>query len=181
MSENKPQGRRSRFFVARPVQGALIIRFVGYWGMYCLLSVVVGIVITYFGNVITGSQMGVRESLKNQIPFLISAFVLMPILVNDLVRFSQRFTGPICHLQNEIRRFNSGEEIEPIRFRKADFWQDLPVEFNEFVQKLRPTAPPDSAQAGATSRDDDFGAPGHGEEPQEPSNGTLVVNAASSR
>ena len=181
MSENKPLGRRSRFFVARPVQGALIIRFVGYWVVYCLLSVVVGIAITYLGNIITGSQIGVRESLKDQIPFLISAFVLMPILVNDLVRFSQRFTGPICHLQNEIRRFNSGEEIKPIQFRKADFWQELPIEFNEFVQKLRATAPPHSAQAGATSRDDDFGAPGHVEKSQEPSNGTLVVDTASSR
>ena len=178
MSDNKPRGRRRRFFIARPIQGALVIRFVGYWAAYCLLSLLVGITITYFGNVITGSQNGIRESLKDQIPFLISAFVLMPILVNDLVRFSQRFTGPICHLQNEIRRFNSGDEVKPVQFRSTDYWQDLPADFNEFTQKTRAGVPPNSERAEAANQNQIVEESGYPEELREPSVDTLAMDTA---
>ena len=181
MSQNKSQGRRRRFLVARPVQGSLVFRFICYWAAFCLLAMLVGITIAYFRNLITGSQYGFRDSLRDQAPFLISAIVLMPILVNDLVRFSQRFTGPICHLQNEIRRFNAGAEFNPVQFRTADFWQDLPADFNQFALRMNSCASLDPAQAGSSSPDDEeLAESGRGEKLQERSNGTLVADTASS-
>jgi hypothetical protein len=66
------------------------------------------------------------------------AFVLlMPALMLDSFRLSNRIVGPICRLRNTIRGISQGGPITPLRFRSGDYWQDIPDQFNAMIDKLQ--------------------------------------------
>ena len=61
----------------------------------------------------------------------------MPIFIRDTLTLSNRMAGPICRLQDTVKRIANGEEVPPLSFRKSDMWQDLPAQFNAMTEQLR--------------------------------------------
>ena len=58
------------------------------------------------------------------LPFAIASFVLLPLVIIDIVRLSNRFTGPLLRMRRSMRALAQGEQVEPLKFRDADFWHD---------------------------------------------------------
>ena len=71
------------------------------------------------------------------IPAGVVAFVVLPIVMLDLVAFSNRFAGPVLNFRNKFRKLVQDHETTPISFRAGDFFVDLRDNYNELVQVIQ--------------------------------------------
>jgi hypothetical protein len=134
---------RRYWFVDPRLQGALIRRLVLYWAA-CLAAT---------GLMLWCSLAGTRpEALSHgqlgQVwvhfgPVVIVSLFLLPVMIVDVIRFSNRFVGPLLRLRRSMRQLARGEHVEPIEFRQGDYWLDLAEEFNAVVARTQ--GPPNVA------------------------------------
>jgi hypothetical protein len=76
-------------------------------------------------------------------PALVASLLLLPLVVIDIIRVSNRFTGPLLRLRRSMRGLASGERVEPLYFREGDFWKDFADEFNEVIARVQSEPPPE--------------------------------------
>jgi hypothetical protein len=154
--------QRKRFFVDPQVQGALLYRSFLYW------LVCIGLMTAMLAcwQVFTGPPQPLVEVFAtlwfNYAPALVVAVLVLPLMLFDVVRFSNRFVGPVYRLRSSMRQIGRGEEIGPIKFREGDFWIEVADEFNRVVERIpRGAQARSSSVAGAASvraADDDVDA-----------------------
>lgn len=128
---------RKKLFVDKKVQGALLRRLIGYWGL-CVLFVTVPLLIAQTFVEPTRfffQQFGVLW--ERYWPVVCLSFALMPFVLYDAIKFSNRFAGPLLRLRRAMRCFANGEQVQPLRFRDDDYWQDLAVRFNQVMSRVR--------------------------------------------
>ncbi|GAB6164012.1 hypothetical protein JCM19992_00120 [Thermostilla marina] len=169
---------RKRLFVDPNVQGTLIIRVILYW-IVCLLTIAMMLMCW---RIVTGPARGVAWQVNDVWyqfgPAFVASFLLLPMVIIDIIRVSNRFTGPMIRLRRAMRAVAEGHPARPIRFRDEDFWQDFAEEFNAVLYRVQeleaqlaaarhcdaeiPVTPPkddtqdrsdEPAEAGATSAD----------------------------
>ncbi len=128
MSSNK--SLRKQLFVDPKVQGALVWRSILYWCV-CLATVTLMLLCW---RILTGPARLFYYHFDDMWfyygPALIASLVMLPLVVIDIVRLSNRFTGPMLRLRRSMRALTRGEHVAPIRFRDNDFWQEFAEEFN---------------------------------------------------
>ena len=139
--------RRSVFLVDRKVQGALMVRMVFYW-LFCLLAVVLMIVCW---NVYSGPPRRFVDLFLDlyhrYAPALAASLLLLPIVMMDVMRLSNRFVGPAAQLRGALKELADGRPTQPLNFRDDDFWRELANDFNraaarvtrDSVERSRPT------------------------------------------
>jgi hypothetical protein len=128
---------RKKLFVDKKVQGALLRRLVGYWGL-CLLFVTVPLLIAQTFVEPTRFFFQQFDVLWGRYwPVVGLSFLLMPFVLYDAIKFSNRFAGPLLRLRREMRNLANGEQVQPLRFRDDDFWQDLAVRFNQVAARVQ--------------------------------------------
>ena len=148
MSNMKCQ--RKHLFVEPKVQGSLVARVVLYW-IVCLSNIMLTLLCW---QIITGPArifyMHFDDMWFRYGPILIVSFVLLPLVIIDVIRFSNRFVGPMVRLQRSMRQLAHGEDVEPIKFRDGDFWHEFATEFNTLCIRIQASAiPPEVEQEEA--------------------------------
>lgn len=139
---------RKHLFVDPKVQGALIARVAAYW-----IVCVIGITLTLLcWRIITGPAQPFRVHFREMWfyygPALVVSLLLLPLVIVDVVRFSNRFVGPLLRLRRSMRELARNEPVEPLAFRDADFWQEIADEFNALRDRVqRPAAVDESEHA----------------------------------
>jgi hypothetical protein len=127
---------RKHFFVDRKVQGALIARVVMYW-VVCLITIALMLLCW---DIITGPARMFYLHFDDMWffygPAAIASFLLLPLVIVDIIRFSNRFVGPLLRLRRSMRALARGEYVEPIEFRGNDFWYDFADEFNAIRARI---------------------------------------------
>jgi hypothetical protein len=127
---------RKRLFVDHKVQGALMLRAVEYW-FCCVLTVGLALL---GRNLITGSSESFYDYLLDACHYFLTAGVVsilvLPLLIYDALKLSNKFTGPLFRLRRELRRLAAGEHVPPIRFRSRDFWVAMADEFNAASERM---------------------------------------------
>jgi methyl-accepting chemotaxis protein len=127
---------RKRLLVDRKVQGSLMLRAVEYW--FCCLATV-GLALLAW-KLITGPDQPLYQFFFDAwrffLPTAVVSVLILPLLVYDILRLSNKFTGPLFRLRRELRRLAAGENVPPIRFRSGDFWPEMADEFNAVAQRL---------------------------------------------
>jgi methyl-accepting chemotaxis protein len=127
---------RKRLFVDRKVQGTLMLRAVEYW-FFCTATIGLSLLAW---KLATGPDqplyMFFLDAWQYFLPTAIASVLILPLLVFDILRLTNRFTGPLFRLRRELRRLAAGETVPPIRFRERDFWPDLADEFNATAQRM---------------------------------------------
>jgi hypothetical protein len=127
---------RKYLFVDPKVQGALLMRVVGYW-LLCIASIALMILCW---RIITGPARMFYTHFDDMWfyfgPALVGAVLLMPLVLYDIVRLSNRFAGPLIRLRRSLRALAKGEEVAPLKFREGDFWQDFAKEFNAVAERM---------------------------------------------
>ena len=125
-----PNYRRRIFLIDAQVQGALVMRVVSYW-FYCLFTISMLLI---WWDLYSGpprrfftviSAVGERFG-----PAAVASLLIIPIVVMDMLRMSNRFAGPAKRLHSAICELADGKEVRPLVFRDNDFWQKLAVDFN---------------------------------------------------
>jgi nitrogen fixation/metabolism regulation signal transduction histidine kinase len=131
---------RQHLFVDRGVQGSLIARVVLYW-VTCLVTITLMLLCW---RVLTGPVRGFTtyfEEMKFQFgPALVASCILLPLVIVDLLRVSNRFVGPLVRLRKAMRAAARGEHVEPLSFREGDFWLELAQEFNVMLARMERSA-----------------------------------------
>jgi hypothetical protein len=129
--------RRKRFFVDASVQGALFIRIIVYWfsGLF-----VIGELFLYWHDLRHldqpfFDQFGFPILFQEYAPVVVASLFVLSLMLYDTLVLTNRFTGPILRLRRSMRALAAGEPVEPLRFRKRDFWQEIAQEFDAIVQK----------------------------------------------
>lgn len=152
MSSNKFM--RKQIFVDPKVQGALVFRVIAYW-VVCVVTISVMLLCW---RILTGPARTPFAHLDNMWfhfgPALIASFILLPLVIYDIVRISNRFTGPLFRLRRSMRELANGEDVKPIRFRGGDFWQDLAEEFNAVARRVRDGQAQPAASDGVKEKQD---------------------------
>jgi hypothetical protein len=125
--------QRKRLFVDPQVQGALLYRAFMYW------LVCVGLMTAMLAcwQVFTGPPQTLLQVFStlwfNYAPALVVAALVLPLILLDVVRISNRFVGPVYRLRNGMRRLARGELVAPMKFREGDFWLEFADEFNNIL------------------------------------------------
>jgi hypothetical protein len=130
--------RRRKLLVEPHFQCTLAVRVVSYW---CFWMLSLGLLL-FCWRVATGPRMPAAAHIRMLFlqlgPPALASFVLVPILVVDTLRLSNRLVGPLVRLKDGMRRLTRGEPVKPIHFRTGDFMDELATEFNklaEFAQR----------------------------------------------
>lgn len=132
---------RRSYFVDKKVQGALLKRVARYW----LLSLIVVGALTVLGWMFISPGMSALVQLREELPMLlggllvallVSLFVL-PVILFDLAKMSNRFAGPMLRLRRGMHRAAEGEQVSPIHFRNQDYWQEFADAFNILNHRLQ--------------------------------------------
>jgi hypothetical protein len=136
------QCRRSRIFIDREVQGALMLRVAFYW-FCCLLSIVL---LVLCWNVFTGPRRPFAELFheiyERYAPALLASLILLPMVMIDVMRLSHRFVGPVVRLRGALRELAQNGRVRPIAFREHDYWQELAGDFNRVAEKVEAVESP---------------------------------------
>lgn len=132
---------RKRLFVDPKVQGALALRVVLYW-VVCLITITLMLLCW---RILTGPARLFYthfDAMWHQFgPAAVASFVLLPLVIIDSLRLSNRFAGPLVRLRRSMRALGRGEQVKPIRFRDGDFWQEIADEFNAILERVQETSP----------------------------------------
>lgn len=141
---------RKHLFVDPKVQGALIWRSFLYW---CMCMAAVAMMLLCW-RILTGPARLFYLHLDDMWYFhgaalIASAFVL-PVIILDIIRWSNRLVGPMLRLRRSMRELARGEHVEPLRFRDTDFWHDFAEEFNAVVARVQGESP-ESHESPATT------------------------------
>jgi len=129
--------KRSQVFVDRKVQGALLWRAMLYW-CYAMLTIMASIIswrILVHGMAQPFNNH-VVDLLNDMSPMILGAAFMLPIILFDMARQTNRFAGPLFRLRNEMRRLSRGEKVLPVHFRDNDFWHEMAEEFNAVVARM---------------------------------------------
>jgi hypothetical protein len=126
---------RKQLFVDSDVQGAILKRIFFYW-CACLLFLTLPILLTktsiepqqYFFE-----HMG--PLFVRFWPIYLTLGLLLPFIMRDALKMSNRFCGPMTRVLNELERVNDGGEFQKVEFRDNDFWKPLADAINEFADK----------------------------------------------
>jgi hypothetical protein len=128
---------RKHLFVDPKIQGTLMARVVFYW-IVCLLGITLMLLCW---RIVTGPPRmfatHLDEMWLNYGPAVIASFLLLPLVIMDVLRLSNRFVGPLLRLRRSMRQLGRGEEVEPIEFRETDFWPEFADEFNAIRLRLQ--------------------------------------------
>lgn len=137
MSKNTNSVLRKRLFVDPEVQGQLVLRVVLYWAT-CLMTVAM---VVMCWRIVNGPARPFYRHLDDMWfhlgPALLASLILLPMVIMDVIRVSNRFVGPLLRLRRSLRNLASGQEVEPIRFRQGDFWQGFADEFNAVITRMK--------------------------------------------
>jgi hypothetical protein len=150
---------RRQLFIDRKVQGALLYQACMYW--------LLGLVVIFLGLLgwqilrlsprpLSAHLMGMWHQYAVVVAIL---GILGPVFVYDMVRLTNRFAGPMLRLRNGLQRLAQGERVEPIVFRKGDFWYEMAEAFNAVAARAQGAtsepakAPAEAANANARTDD----------------------------
>ncbi|MCA9241930.1 MAG: hypothetical protein KDA37_17085 [Planctomycetales bacterium] len=126
--------RRKRYLVDQRVQGDLLYRAARYWltsvAMVGSLTLV-GWLLVYPGvpSIVSGWKE-IAPLLSMLAVGLVSTVLIMPIVMFDLLKLTNRFAGPIFRVNRALRDLAAGEPVKPIKLRDGDYWQDVAESFN---------------------------------------------------
>ena len=139
---------RKQIFVDAKVQGALVLRVAIYW-VLCLLTIFLTLLCW---RILTGPARIFYTHFDDMWYYygsaLVASFLLLPIVLFDIVRLSNRFAGPLVRLRRSMRALARGEEVQPIHFRGSDFWQEFADEFNTIAARLQDERRSTSSDSG---------------------------------
>jgi hypothetical protein len=129
------QIRRHRLFVDAKLQGALLTHVTLYW-LYCLLSVgVIAIVWIVFAKRPPTSAKLFEEVWMNCGPALLGSILLLPLVLIDCLRLSNRFAGPMVRLQRTMKELADGQSPRHVKLREADFWTGFADDVNRLIDQ----------------------------------------------
>ncbi len=130
MNKNK----RKQVVVDEELQYGLSRRLVTYWAFTWFLVFALPITVRMFSATLPFNELA-REVMSDfWFPMLVSIF-LLPIVIWDSLRFSNRFAGPAFRISRTIREMADDQPVRTISLRHKDFCGELAGSVNYLIDK----------------------------------------------
>ena len=134
------QSQRKTYLIDREVQGGLLHKAAWYW----LLSIALVGSFNVLGWIFVAPGVEALVQIREQLPSffgvlfvaVISSLAVLPALLYDLARHTNRFAGPVSRLQRAMNDLADGKRVAPLSFRRDDYWNELADAFNRIAQRL---------------------------------------------
>jgi signal transduction histidine kinase len=130
---NIKRNKRWRLCADFKLQGSLCMRVAAYW-MICQLSIFGTLLVFVF---LHQGSTGPETVWQMLTPALIVSTIVLPLMMLDLLVFSNRFAGPLWNFRRKLENFVETNQFDEVRFRRGDFFQDLSENFNKLCEKTR--------------------------------------------
>ncbi|MEP3479881.1 MAG: hypothetical protein ABJZ55_11585 [Fuerstiella sp.] len=128
--------KRKTAVINKPVQHMLAGRVLLHFFIFLCAGAMFGIINQFLLDPFAGVKENLTVFLRHSAPFLLAFVCLIPIFIRDTLTLSNRIAGPIYNLRKTIQSHVDGDrDIRPLRFRKKDFWPDLPAAFNAMIAR----------------------------------------------
>lgn len=131
------QQDRKQLYMGSKVQVALLARVVMYWCAY--MGAIAAFILVW--RIVTGPARLFYTHFEDMWfhfgPAVIASLILLPFMLWDTLRVSNRFVGPLTRMRKHFRMGARGEQVPPIHFRKGDFWHDVSEEFNAMIAEMQ--------------------------------------------
>jgi len=128
------QIRRKKQLIHWGLQSALVRRAMYHW-LLSLISITACTLLLWLLYGGTGVGMGGATAAVLMVwkPFafaLLGALAVLPVIVIDLLKITNRVAGPLVKLNNRLTSLGRGEKVAPIGFREKDYCRELAESFN---------------------------------------------------
>lgn len=138
---------RKRLLVHPKVQWMLVGRVTLYWAscvatIYAMPILIVKPLLFFYPDA--------NKAALEVLSVFLATMLYVPMIGYDIIRVSNRFVGPMIRLRNSMHRLAIGEEVQPIKFREGDLWQEFADEFNSvsaYVDGLKASQPQAAEEA----------------------------------
>lgn len=136
MSKRAAPERRRQFWVDPETQGTLVLRVVLYW-LICLLTIgMVLMLIAALGEPHSPVNAALTMLIRFYLPAGLASLLVLPVIVIDCIRQSNRFSGSAVRFQQAMQRLADGETGNPLVVRQGDRWKRLADHFNRIALRL---------------------------------------------
>ncbi len=153
MSRDVPRDRRRQFWVDPRLQGSLVVRVVMYW-LVCLLTVGIVLMIGAALSDLHSPVVAVFNMMLSYfLPAVLASLLVLPVIVLDSIRHSNRFAGPVIRFRHAMERLAAGETTSPLIVREGDSWKYLADQFNQIALRMEELENAQQAELRATSPD----------------------------
>ncbi len=130
--------RRRRRFVHPRIQIALVLQSLRQWMLFLFAMIGLLCGLEYFNNGAQESMSACAVKMWGRSgPALVVLFSLLPAIVYDSIRMSNRFVGPLMRLRTAMNGVARGEAMEPLKCRRNDCAEDFFVAFNEMLERVK--------------------------------------------
>ena len=127
---------RSRLFVDRPIQVAIIVRAVTYWTV-CLTMQILAITLLPVLFHPPQNFYVVSEQFWWTLGLgILGSIAALPLIVIDILKLSHRWVGPVYRLRSYLRSLRNGQPVGSLNFRESDFWKELAADVSSIVTEL---------------------------------------------
>lgn len=144
---------RKRLFVDE-IQRRIIVKTILQWYFYMSAILLVVCLGSAWLNPHTLAIKHVFSAFVYFSPGVIASIILLPLVIYDMLVSTNKVAGPIYRLRKEMRTVIDGEEVNQLKFREGDAFQELAEDFNElvaYVNQLKQSA--SSEPSNATKED----------------------------
>lgn len=125
--------RRRQVMLDQEVQGRLLGRVIAYWAI-AFTSMGVGNWSWSLWTQDTPPTLG--QAFQIMVPGGVLSAILLPVLMADMLRLSNRFVAPVFRLRNALKCLELGDRPGPLLLRRNDLWWDLTARFNALMGRL---------------------------------------------
>ncbi|HEV7279664.1 MAG TPA: hypothetical protein VGN57_05575 [Pirellulaceae bacterium] len=135
------RNRRHKLFIEPKVQGPLMFRVAAYWMAMLWAAAVMLIGAPYAVGVALSQQppefLEIASRVCSQLwPAFFVAAMMLPIVLMDILRQSHRMVGPTLRIRRALQDLADGKTIDPIYFRKGDYWAISGEAINRIQENL---------------------------------------------
>lgn len=120
-------------FLDPKVQGSLIVKIVQYWCL-CLMTVAF---FRYCCHLFpldpSNNALVIVKVIKELWLAMLASLLVLPVVIIDVVRWSNKFAGPAHRLHRALGELAAGHEVGKLTFRTGDFWHDAADAFNSLA------------------------------------------------
>jgi hypothetical protein len=129
----------------------LLVHATIYW-FYCLFSVtLIAVCWIIFSHQPTSSVDLFAQLWMNCGPALLGSVLLLPLVLLDCLRLSNRFAGPMVRIRQATKELAQGQTPRPVQLREGDFWAEFVDDFNLVIERC--TTATSVGSAAATKAD----------------------------
>lgn len=131
------RAKRKTLLIDARVQVPLLWRVTLYWLLgVTAMGVMVGVQVMLSSDSASADVL-VSRTLLAFGPALVASMFVLPMMLFDCVRFSNRWAGPMYRLRGKFKQLADTGACERIEFRKDDFWYELGEQFNRVAERLQ--------------------------------------------